>query len=358
VLGVNAHVVVLKYGRDFSEYRDVLATVRKEPHVAAAAPFIFEEMMLSSGRGTSGTLVKGIDTKIASSVIDVADKMVQGKLSDLDEEGGPTDPKPMLIGRELAKKLKVKVGDKLRLVVTNDLLASDQPSGAGQAASREFRVAGIFYAGFDEYDRHLAYISLKDAQALLGGNDYVTGVEMRLDDMDRAPQVAKDLVSKLGGSPFRAIDWEDLNHNLFEAVRTQKVVLTLFLTMIVIVAAFNVVAALSVLVVDKTREVAILKSMGLSPWGAARVFQVAGLAIALIGTTLGVALGLLLCGVVARFGYALDPHVYLIDELPVRLSVPEIAFTVGVTFVICLLATLYPSYRASSLEPVDGLRYE
>src|SRR6185503_13423103 len=114
-------------------------------------------------------------------------------------------------------------------------------------------------------------------------------------------------------------------------------VLTLFLTMIVIVAAFNVVAALSVLVVDKTREVAILKSMGLSPWGAARVFQVAGLAIALIGTTLGVALGLLLCGVVARFGYALDPHVYLIDELPVRLSVPEIAFTVGVTFVICLL---------------------
>ena len=358
VLGVNAHVVVLKYGRDFSEWRDVLKTSLAAPHVAAAAPFTFDEMLLSSGRGTSGALVKGIDPNSAGAVLDVADKLVQGKLSDLNAPQTDDPARPMLLGRELAKTLKVKVGDRLRVVVPNDLVMGDQPSGAGRTESREYRVVGIFYAGFDEYDRRLAYVALKDAQALLGGSDYVTGVEMRLDDLDRAPQVARALLEKLGGSPYRVIDWQDLNHNLFSAVRTQKVVLLIMLTLIVVVAAFNIVAALTVLVVDKTREVAILKSMGLPPWGAARVFQVAGLTIGTVGALMGVGLGLLLCSIVARFGYALDPHVYLIDKLPVKISYIELGYTTGVTMVICLLATIYPAYRAAALEPVEGLRWE
>ncbi|MEO6954970.1 MAG: ABC transporter permease [Polyangia bacterium] len=358
VLGVNAHVVVLKYGRDFSEWRDVLKSAASSPHVVAAAPFTFDEMLLSSGRGTSGALVKGIDPDSAGAVLDVADKLVQGKLSDLNAPQTDDHARPMLIGRELAKTLKVKVGDRLRVVVPNDLVMGDQASGAGRTESREYRVVGIFYAGFDEYDRRLAYVALKDAQALLGGSDYVTGVEMRLDDLDRAPQVAAALFDKLGGSPYRVIDWQDLNHNLFSAVRTQKVVLIIMLTLIVVVAAFNIVAALTVLVVDKTREVAILKSMGLPPWGAARIFQVAGLTIGTVGALMGVGLGLLLCAIVARFGYALDPHVYLIDKLPVKISYIEMAYTTGVTMIICLLATIYPAYRAAALEPVAGLRWE
>ena len=234
----------------------------------------------------------------------------------------------MLIGRELAKRLKVKLGDHLRLVVPSDLALGDQPSGAGETASREFRVVGIFYAGFDEYDRRLAYVSLKDAQALLGGSDYVTGVELRLHDLDRAPVLAKALLDRLGGSPYRVIDWQELNHNLFTAVKTQKSVLVIFLTLIILVAAFNIVAALTMLVVDKTREVAILKSMGLPPGGAARIFQVAGLSIGALGAALGLGLGLLLCHVVSRYGYSLDPHVYLIDRLPVRVSGVELGYTV------------------------------
>ncbi len=360
VLGVNAHILVMKYGRDFGDYRDVMKTAAALPHVAAVAPFTFEQMLLSSGRGTSGVLVKGIDPKAAGAVLDVGERLEKGKLSDLEQAQTADDPaKPIFVGRELAKKLRVKMGDRLRLVVpSSDMQLGDQPSGVGDIAMREFKVVGIFYAGFDEYDRRLAYISLKDSQALMGGNDYVTGVEMRLDEMDLAPSIGRTLLDKLGGSPFRVLDWQELNHNLFTAVRTQKLVLVIFLTLIILVAAFNIIAALTMLVIDKTREVAILKSMGLPPSGAARIFQVAGLSIGLIGATLGLGLGLLLCAVVSRYGYALDPHVYLIDKLPVRISVAELGYTVAVTMLICFLATLYPSVRAAGLQPADGLRYE
>jgi lipoprotein-releasing system permease protein len=193
---------------------------------------------------------------------------------------------------------------------------------------------------------------------LLGGQDYVTGVELRVDDIDLAPKLARGLVEKLGGPPLHTLDWQELNHNLFTAVRTQKIVLVIFVTLIILVAALNIIAALTVLVIDKTREVAILKSMGLPPAGAARIFQVAGLSIGAIGMVMGLGLGLLLCAVVSRYGYALDPHVYLIDKLPVRVSPIETLYTVGVTLLICFGATLYPSVRASSLEPVEGLRHE
>jgi len=357
VLGVNAHILVMKYGRDFSEWRDVMKTAAAMPHVTTVAPFTFDEMLLSSGRGTAGALVKGIDPTTASAVLDVGEHLEKGKLADLQASGD--GPRPMFVGRELAKKLKVKVGDPLRLVIPNgDFQLGDQPSGTSDASSREFKVVGIFYAGFDEYDRRLAYVSMKDAQALLGGQDYVTGVELRVDDIDRAPAIGKALLDKLGGSPMRVLDWQELNHNLFTAVRTQKVVLVIFVTLIILVAALNIIAALTVLVIDKTREVAILKSMGLPPSGAARIFQVAGLSIGGIGTLMGLGLGLLLCVVVSRYGYALDPHVYLIDKLPVRVSAIEVLYTIGVTLVICFCATLYPSVRASGLEPVDGLRYE
>ncbi len=363
VLGVNAHVLVLKYGRDFGEYREVEKTCLENKNVVAVAPFVFEERLLSSGRATSGALVKGIDPKAAAAVLDVADRMEKGKLTDLDEPADQKDTReqvhPMLLGRELAKKLRVKLGDRLRLIVpSSDFGLGSQPAGGGDGSSREFRVAGIFHAGFDEYDRRLAYVNMRDAQALLGMGDNVLGVEMRVRDVDAAPKTAKQLLDKLGGSPFRVIDWQDLNHNLFTAVRTQKLFLGLFLTLIVLVAAFNIVAALSMLVVDKTREMAILKSMGLPPFGAMRVFLVSGLTIGAVGIVLGRGRGLMMCVIVGRYGYVLDPHVYLIDKLPVLINPIELVITVLATVVICFLATLYPSLKAASLQPVDGLRRE
>jgi lipoprotein-releasing system permease protein len=364
VLGVNAHLLVLKYGLDFSEYREVMKKAAAVPHVQAVAPFVFNEMMLARGPALSGVLIKGIDPAESPKVLDVADRLVIGRMEDLilrepANDGGPPLPS-IFIGKELQKKLNVKLGDRVRVVAPKTDFGPSSPlnSAGRDTAMREFRLGGIFHSGFDEYDRRLAYVELKEAQALFGGGDVVTGVEMRLDDVDRAPEVGRRLHAALGGSPFRVIDWEELNHNLFTALRTQKVALVIFLTLIILVAAFNIVAAMTMMVIDKTKEVSILKSMGMRSLGVARIFQVAGLTIGGIGIVVGELVGLLICAVVARFGYALDPSVYLIDRLPVDVSAPELALTAVITMAICFVATLYPSLKAAALRPVEGLRYE
>jgi lipoprotein-releasing system permease protein len=363
VLGVNAHAIVLKYGNDFTEYRDVMKTLSKEPHVVAAAPFVFNEMMIAHGPNTSGVLLKGIDPELSPKVLDIASRLTDGKMEDLTRrtipaEGGPPMP-AIFIGKELAKKLKAKIGDRIRVVLGKlDLDPSSWNADKVGTATKEFRVAGIFYSGFDEYDRHLGYVNFPEAQALLNNGDAAMGVEMRVDDIDQAAEISHALLRKLGGSPYRVIDWEELNHNLFTALRMQKVALVIFLTLIILVAAFNIVAAMTMLVIDKTKEIAILKSMGMRSGGVAGVFQIAGLTIGGIGTTAGLALGLLLCLVVRRYGYHLDARVYLIDELPVKIQLSELALTAGITLAICFLATIYPSLKAAFLRPVEGLRYE
>jgi lipoprotein-releasing system permease protein len=230
--------------------------------------------------------------------------------------------------------------------------------GAGPSM-REFRVGGLFYSGFQEYDARLAYVSVPDAQSFYEGRgDIVTGVELKLDDIDRARDVAQKLDDELGGLPYDVIDWERLNHNLFAALRTQKVAITVILTIIIIVAAFNIIAAMTMLVIGKAKEIAILKSMGMRATGVARVFQAAGLFIGLIGTGCGLAVGLTTIAVLRRYDYQLDPHVYLIDRLPVKVNPDELVMTACITLAICLLATLYPAIKAARLPPIDGLRYE
>jgi lipoprotein-releasing system permease protein len=367
VLGVNAHVIVLKYGLDFSEYRDVIKKVEKVPHVQAAAPFVFNEMMIAHGPSLSGVIVKGIVPGVSNRVLDLDGHMVEGKVSAVGERLAPTGGGPplpgILLGRELAKKLKVKVGDTVRVVSplgaldpSINIAPSDQMDRAPKM--HEFRVGGIFYWGFDEYDRRLVCIALPEAQAFLGGGDVVTGVELRLDDIYKARAVAGTVDAALGGSPFRTIDWRELNHNLFTALRLQKLALAILLTLIVLVAAFGIVATLTMLVIDKTREIAILKSLGMRSVGVARVFQTAGMTIGALGTASGIGIGLAICYLLSHYGYRLDPRVYLIDRLPVRVDPAELLLTAAVTLGICFLATIYPSVRASSMQPVEGLRYE
>src|SRR5262249_6652192 len=198
----------------------------------------------------------------------------------------------------------------------------------------------------------------KDAQEFTGEGDTVTGVEMKLADVNQARPIARQLDRKLGGDPFMVVDWRELNNNLFTALTIQKIALLVFLTLIIIVAAFNMVAALTMMVLDKTKEIAILKSMGASSSGVARLFQVVGMTIGGIGTLLGLGLGVLLCNVVAHYGYPLDPKVYLIDRLPIHTDPFEVLLVGAITLVICFVATLYPALKASALRPVEGLRYE
>jgi lipoprotein-releasing system permease protein len=364
VLGVNAHVLVLKYGLDFSEYRDVMKKVLEQPHIKAAAPFVFNEMMLAHGPALSGVLIKGVDPKLAPTVIDISEKLTAGTFSDLSKRESPNDggaPLPsMFVGKELAKKIKAKIGDRVRVVSPKASLdpgAWDTARGEAPAV-HEFRVAGIFYSGFDEYDRRLCYVTLADGQELVGAGDVVMGVEIKIDDIGRAQEVSKQLLQQLGGTPFRVIDWEELNHNLFTALKMQKIALIMFLTLIVIVAAFNIVAALTILVIDKTKQIAIFKAMGMSERQVGLIFTWVGLIIGTVGTAAGVGLGLLVCAVVQRYGYALDPKVYLIDRLPVVISYDEIGIIAVITLCICFAATVYPQIKASHMKPVDGLRYE
>jgi lipoprotein-releasing system permease protein len=364
VLGVNAHVLVLKYGLDFSEYRDVAAKVEAVPSVKKpVTPFVFNEMMIAHGPALSGVLVKGIVPSTSVQVLDLRDWMIEGHVDTLEKPPIPPAGQKVLpsilLGKELAKKLRAHEGDVVRVISPLGGLDPSMWSAEGKAPKmREFRVTGVFYSGFDEYDRRLVCVNLPEAQAFFEAGDVVTGVEMKIDDIYRSKQVADGIDRALGGPPYRVIDWRELNHNLFTALRLQKLALAILLFLIILVALFGVIATMTMLVIDKTREIAILKALGMRSSAVAGTFQAAGLTISALGTTSGILLGLAICALLSRFSYHLDPRVYLIDRLPVVIHPMELALIAIVTVVFSFLATLIPSLRAAGLRPVEGLRYE
>ena len=361
VLGVNAHVIVLKSQATFAEYRDVMKTAREiDPDVLAVQPFIFAEMLATRGKGQlSGVAIKGIDPQLASGVLDLEKHMIQGSVETLAKPPGPGELPPIIMGKELAHKLKAKVGDDVTVVVPLSNIDFDTWRAKSSAPrTRKFRVTGIFYSGFYEYDGRLMYTSLKDTQDLVGRGDQVMGVELKVRDVERAEEIAEKLEAELGGPPYQVQDWYQLNHNLFTALKLQKAALLIILTLIILVAAVNMVSALIMMVTDKTREIAILKSMGATSGGVARVFQVVGIAIGGAGTIIGVIVGLATCYVVSEYGYHLDPKVYLIDRLPIEVSPIEVLIVAGITMVISVITTFVPAQSAAALRPAEGLRYD
>jgi lipoprotein-releasing system permease protein len=404
VLGVNAHVIVLKSQATFAEYRDVMKTAREiDRDVLAVQPFIFAEMLATRGKGElSGVAIKGIDPKLVRGVLDLDQHMIEGSVDSLLLEacppgvddrtpgsierpgagapalrGAPAGPPsgvitatepdrprclkdpPIIMGKELAHKLKAKLGDTVTVVVPLSNIDFDTWRAKTSAPrTRKFTVTGIFYSGFDEYDRRLMYASLTEVEELQGRGDQVMGVELKVREVERAEAIAHKLEQALGGPPYQVQDWYELNHNLFTALTLQKLALVIILTLIIVVAAVNMVSALTMLVMEKVREIAILKSMGGSSSSVAVVFQVVGLAIGGAGTVIGVAIGLVTCYAVSRYGYHLDPKVYLIDRLPIEVKPLEVLLVAGITMAISVIATVVPSQSAAALRPVDGLRYD
>jgi lipoprotein-releasing system permease protein len=364
VLGVNAHVIVLKSQTTFPEYRDVMKTAASiDPDVIAVQPFIFAEMLVTRGKGElSGVAIKGVDPKLVRGVLDIESHITQPANANIEEllkEPPAGELPPIIMGTELAHKLKAKLGDDVTVVVPLSNIDFDTYRAKSSAPrTRKFRVAGIFYSGFEEYDHRLMYTSLRDTQELAGRGDQVMGVEMKVRDVDRAETIARKLERALGGPPYQVQDWYELNHNLFTALNLQKLALVIILTLIIIVAAVNMVSALFMTVTEKTREIAILKSMGATSSSVGLVFVVVGAAIGAVGTFFGVAIGLVTCKVVSAYGYHLDPKVYLIDRLPIDVRWVEVVVVVIVTMIISLVAAIIPAFEASSLRPVEGLRYD
>ncbi|MEZ4399890.1 MAG: ABC transporter permease [Kofleriaceae bacterium] len=361
VLGVNAHVIIMKSSTDFAEYRDVMEMARAiDPDVVAVQPFNFLEMLATTGKGRiSGVAIKGVDPELVASVLDIEKHMIAGSLDSLKRPPADGELPPIIVGKELAHKLRIAVGDDVNIVVP--LSNVDLETWRAKTAApktRRFRVSGVFYSGFDEYDRRLMYTSLAETQALLGRGDRVMGVELKVKDVSRAPTIARKLGKRLGEPPFQVQDWYELNHNLFKALETQKAVLGLVLLLIIVVALVNIVSSLTMLVTDKTREIAILKSMGARSSSISVVFGLVGSAIGVVGIMVGIGLGVVICVVVRGYGYKLDPKVYLIDRLPISIHVGDLVAIAAATMFFALLATLIPTSKAASLRPVEGLRHD
>jgi lipoprotein-releasing system permease protein len=310
--------------------------------------------------GRIGANLKGVDLKEGAD--DLRRALVAGRVEDLAgpascplPEGTPRkattsgDVGRIILGAELAHKLHLGVGQCVSIMVPF-------AEGASAPPSFQFQIVGLFRMGFNEYDTRLAYVSLADARKIANARGSVFGVELRFAD----PMMAlsrSDEVKKRLDAPYRVIDWKELNHNLFMALTMQKVMISLLLVLIIVVAAFNIIASLTMIVLSKVREIAILKSMGARSGTVARIFLVAGTTVGAIGTSLGILFGLLVCVLARVYGYPLDPKVYLIGQLPVQIAASELVAVAAATLGICFLATLYPAWRASRLRAVDGIRY-
>lgn len=360
ILGFTPHVVVSDFGASMPVAPAVEDRLRAIPGVEAADAFVQGQAMLASGNDVAGVLLRGVHPR-PGGAIDFSRHLRGGRIEDLgsrhavqrDESGARVELPGIILGTELARQLGVAVGEPVSVVAPAGV-----PTVVGLVPKvRRFAVVGLFEAGMLEYDSALAFVSLPEAQRFFRLGDAVSGIEVRTADLDAADAVAARIAGQLD-FPYRVQSWRDLNHNLFAAIRLEKFVYFLVLTLIVLVAAFNIVATLVMVVMEKRRDIAVLKSMGATRRGIAEIFITKGLIIGGVGTALGTGLGLVLCALLRQYVIQLPPGVFYTPTLPVKIYPEYFALVVAVSLAICLLATLYPARQASRLVPVEAIRYD
>jgi lipoprotein-releasing system permease protein len=501
VLGVNAHVLILKYSSDFREYRKLMEKMKSVPGVIGIAPFVISPMMITHGEHTAtGVLLKGVDPSRVKDVLDLPRHIVQGSMEglrlpggkpperrrqgllddfDSNRDGDPLEPLPpspspksnapsgsasgaallpgdsaqppsrstvlhdiekivrdealsepgldshaspwragasgatgaaaesavaeaavdpnapvgsivpeggykselpeedllpadldpdpcrdaesikrlpgIIIGVTLQRNLEVKLGDCLQ--VTSPTIGFTYNHGAMRApVAKQFRVTGVFDAGFDQYDSKLVYTDLYQAQPFYDTGDSVTGIEMKVNDIEKARDIARDIDGRLQNGIYHTMDWEELNHGLFTALRIQQLLMSLVLALIIVVAAFTVIATLIMVVLDKRKEIAVLKAMGASNSALLRAFLYQGAIIGIIGTAIGLGLGVLLCKVLLVHALPLDPKVYFISHLPVQVRPMQFVMVGVFAILVCLAATVWPALHAARLRPAEAFR--
>ena len=351
ILGVSAHVVVLDYKGDIKDYKGVIEQLKGAPRVLAASPFVLGQVMVSSGERAQGVVLRGIDPSLEAETTEIKKHLKEGSFEELKEVKGISG---IILGRELSLRLGVVRGDNVRVISPMGKIG---PLGMLPKV-REFRVAGIFDVGMFEYDSNLVLTAMGPAQEFLEMGDSVTGIELRIDDIYKAGLVSKSVQERLG-FPYYGRDWIQMNKNLFAALKLEKLAMFVILTLIVLVAAFNIVSTLTMNVIEKEREIAILKAMGATNRGIMSIFMLQGFLVGLVGTAIGLTGGYVL-------GWLLDTYqiiklpadVYYLSHLPVRMNLSDFLSVSVSAVVISFLATVYPSWQAAKLNPIEPLRYE
>jgi lipoprotein-releasing system permease protein len=367
ILGTTAHIIVQDRMKDgMSDYDPIVKQVATVPGVVAATPFVLKQVLLTTQTGVQGIVIRGIDPQREGMVTELAKNLSTGQLADLsrpvkvkqppaDNPTGPaveTEKPGIILGKELALRLGVFVGDTVNVV---------SPVGPISAIGmvpkiRTFALVALFQSGMYEYDSSLAYIDLAEAQKFFNMGQTVTGIEIKVTDVFHAAETARSVEQSLGFT-YGARDWMQMNRNLFSALKLEKTMMFLLLVLITIVASFNIVSTLTMIVTEKQKEIAILKAMGATRKSIRRIFMLNGLIIGLSGTAIGIPLGYAFLWLIQTF-WTFDPSVYYISQIPVHVQAMDVVLVAGSAILISFAATVYPSLQAAKLEPVAALRYE
>lgn len=353
ILGANAHGIVMSHVPSAFEQDTpaLLDRIRAVDDVTGAMPFIYTEVMLSAGGGVKGVVLRGIDPATAPNVLSMLTELRSGQAKDLEREGTPG----IIVGDELARRLGLYVGSRANL-----LSPAGQKGASGYSPRiRPFEVVGIFKTGMFEYDSSLAFVSLGAARDVLGlPPGFLSGIEITVSDLFRADETAIRLAEALG-APFYVRTWMDMNANLFAALKLEKIGMFILLAMVVLIGSFSIVTSLVMLVMEKTRDIAVMMSMGATRGMIRRIFMLQGCIIGLVGTLLGYGFGLGLGWLLKRYRFIkLPENVYTLDHLPISITLSDVFIVGASAMLLCFLATLYPARQAARLEPAEALRYE
>jgi lipoprotein-releasing system permease protein len=349
ILGSNPHIYVWNT-KGIRDYHAEAAKLRTVPHVIGAAPEILGQGLVSAAGETQPVQVKGIDPALEDQVTNLKSSMTSGSIDALTVK--PDEPDTILLGKDLAAKLGVVTGDSVSLTMGTTL----SPAGL-LPRTRRLKVAGLFSLGLIEFDSTYGFMSLDVAKRLLD-KDQVDLIQLRVDDMYAAPRIAESITARFGAS-YVTQDWAEMNKSLFSALGLEKMAISLTIFLIVMVAALNIVASLILLVMEKHRDIAILKTMGAGARSVTAVFMMQGLIIGIIGTAVGASAGLALSTLLTRYKLIRVPQdVYQVSYVPFRVLPLDFTLVVVAAIVICLVATIYPARQAAKLDPVQALRYE
>jgi lipoprotein releasing system, transmembrane protein, LolC/E family len=352
IIGINSHILVQRFNTAITDAEAVSAKIEAVTGVEATTAYIYTQALISSAAQSTGVVLRGIDAAGAMRVMSIGQKMVTGQLTDLDNNSLAMPP--IVLGRDMAQRLQVGLGDRIRLISPNGPLS---PMGVLPKV-RTCVVVGIFATGMFEYDSTMGYINLDTARSLVDLSQGVHGIEVKVKNIDQANRTAA-VIQEILGRSYSVRDWMQLNQNLFAALKLEKIGIFIALDLIILVAALNIISALIMMVMEKNRDIAILKSMGATTRSIMRIFFYQGMVIGLVGTALGVAGGLGLCALLKHYKIIeLPSNVYPMSTMPIKVMPLDVTVIAISAIVITLIATLYPSWKASQIRPAEALSYE